>query len=169
MPLFLVSKQVHNEATQNFFSTHTIRLFPVHPSRFFKTTKPLLSRLHPRFRACITSFELRLGPGWHNPPRGWVVNDALGLKDAIHVRVLKVMVLVDTSDPIYDGFRRADGFFEGFCKNLMDNIIQSVPSIVEIQFDTYSPIKRDGPMISGLLEIANKHKKLVSWEHKKWE
>jgi hypothetical protein len=163
MSLFLVSKQINNEATHQFFSTHTIRLFPVHPGRFFRTSKPLLSRLHPRFRASINSFELRLGPGWQNPPRGWVVNDALGLKDAVSVRLLKVMVQVDTSDPFYDGFRRADGFYERFCKNLLDSVLGSVPSIIEIQFDTYSSIKKDGPMMRGLLKVAIKHEKLISW------
>jgi hypothetical protein len=163
MSLFLVSKQINNEATYHFFSTHTIRLFPVHPGRFFRTLRPLLSRLRPRFRACISALELMLGPGWQNPPRGWVVKDSLGLRDAVNVRILKVMVQVDTSDPIYNGFRREDGFYERFSRNLLDDILKSVPSIVEIQFDGYQTIRKEGPMMRGLLEVANKHNKILSW------
>jgi len=92
LALFGVSRQIHLEATHNFFSTHTIRLFPTYPGRYFKTKKPLLARLPKHYRASITTLELRLGPGWNNPPRGWIVSEALGLKDCLSVRVLKVFV-----------------------------------------------------------------------------
>lgn len=164
LPLFLVSKQVHEEASHYFYSTHTIRLFPTHPGRFFKTRKPLLARLPPRYRDYITSFQLRLGPGFTNPPRGWVVNEALGLRDATSVRLLTVFVEVDTSNPIFEGFRRnEDGFYEMFSRNLLDGVLTSVPSIIEVQFDAYLSVQKDGNMMRGLLEIANKHRKFISW------
>jgi len=162
--LFLVSKQVHDEASHHFYSTHTVRLFPCHPGRFFKTKKPLLARLSQRCRSSLTSFELRLGPGFANPPRGWVVNEALGLKDAISVRVLKVMVQVDTSNPIFNGFRGGDdGFYENFSKDLLDQVLSSVPSIVEVQFDAYPSVQKNGAMMRALLSVTNKHEKLISW------
>jgi len=162
--LFLVSRQVHDEASHHFYSTHTIRLFPCHPGRFFKSKKPLLARLSPRYRASLTSFELRLGPGFAAPPRGWVVNDALGLKDSVSVRILKVMVQVDTSNPIFNGFRGGDdGFYETFSKNLLDQVLSSVSSIVEVQFDAWSSVQKGGAMMRALLAVANKHHKLISW------
>jgi hypothetical protein len=162
--IFCVSKQLHDEASHHFFSTHTIRLFPTHPGRFFKTKKPLLARIAPRYRGSITSLELRLGPGFTNPPRGWIVNEALGLGDTTSVRVLKVMVEVDTSDPIFKGFRRGDdGFYENFSKELLLQVLASVPSIIEIQFDAYPSVSREGNMMKALLNVARERKKLISW------
>jgi hypothetical protein len=118
----------------------------------------------PRYRKYITSFQLRLGPGFTNPPKGWVVNDALGLQDASNVRSLNVFVEVDTSDPIFKGFRRDDdGFYERFSRDLLDNVLMCVPSIIEIQFDAYPSVRRNGAMMRGLLEIAKKHKRYISW------
>jgi hypothetical protein len=162
--LFLVSKQIHDEASHYFYSTRTIRLFPTHGRWFFKSKKPLLARLPPRYRESITSFQLRLGPGFNNPPQGWVVNDALGLRDATDARVLHVYVEVDTSDPIFKGFRRAeDGFYENFSRNLQNQVLSSLPSIVEVQFDGYRSVQKNGNMMRGLIENATKHKKLISW------
>jgi len=164
MSIFLVSKQVHDEASHNLFSIHTIRLFPCHPGRFFKTKKPLLARLPSHYRASISSLELRLGPGFANPPRGWTVNDALGLKDCVKVRVLKVMVQIDTSNPIFEGYRRSDdGFYERFSMALLDDVLSSVPSIANVQFDAWTSVMKDGPMMRSLLGVANKYMKMISW------
>jgi len=164
MSIFLVSKQVHDEASHCFYSTHTMRIFPCHPGRFFKTKKPLLARLPLRYLASISSLELRVGPGFANPPRGWIVNETLGLKDCLSVRVLKVMVQVDTSNPVFEGFRRSDdGFYERFCKDLLDGVLSSVPSIVNVQFDAWSSVMKDGPMMRGLLSSASKYEKIISW------
>ena len=164
LPLLFVSKQMHEEASHYFYSTRTIRIFPTHPGRFFKTKRPLLVRLPARYRACLTSLQLRLGPGFSNPPRGWVVNDALGLKDATSVRVLKVFVEVDTSNPIFNGFRNAiDGFYEKFSSKLLDQILISIPSIFEVQFDAYPSVGREGEMMTSLIDVVRRHKKLISW------
>lgn len=163
-PLFLVSRQMHEEASHYFYSTRTIRIFPTHPGRFFKTKRPLLVRLPGRYRGYLTSLQLRLGPGFSSPPRGWVVNDALGLEDVTSVRVLKVFVEVDTSNPIFKGFRNAiDGFYEKFSSKLLDEILIFVPSIFEVQFDAYPSVEREGEMMTGLIGIARRHKKLISW------
>jgi len=164
MSIFLVSKQIHDEASHNFYSTNTIRLFPCHPGRFFKTKKPLLARLPSHYRASISSLELRLGPGFANPPRGWVVNEALGLRDCINARILKVMVQIDTSNPVFEGFRSSDdGFYERFSKALLDDALSSLPSIINIEFDAWSSVMKDGPMMRALLDVAYKHNLMVSW------
>ena len=169
--IFRVSHQLYREGTHHFFSTHTFRIFPTYPGRYFKTKKPLLARLPAQCRESITSLELRLGPGWNNPPRGWVVNDALGLAECTSVRVLKIFVECDPSDAIYKGFRKSDGFYEGFSANLFDEVMNRVPSIKTVEFDSYPAIKRSGGMMRALEEVAAKHEgKMVSWGPKHgWE
>ncbi|KAH8813050.1 hypothetical protein F5884DRAFT_634451, partial [Xylogone sp. PMI_703] len=162
--LFLVSKQVYEESTHAFFSIHTFRLFPTHPGRYFKTKKPLLSRLPPQYRASITTLELRLGPGWNNPPRGWIVNPALGLRDCKNARVLKVFVECDPSDGIFKGFRHSDGFYEKFSQALLHDVLVDVPSIKIVEFDAWSSVKRGGDMIKGLLQVLGEFKnKIIAW------
>ena len=163
LDIFRVSRQVHNEATHYFFSTHTFRLFPTHPGRYFKTKKPLLARLSTNYRSSITTLELRLGPGWNNPPQGWVINDALGLADCKNVRVFKVFVEFDASDVVFKGFRHSDGFYERFSQGLMDGVLEEVPSIQVVEFDAWSSVKRNGDMIAGLGEVAAKYNKAVAW------
>jgi len=161
--VFGVSRQLHREATHHYFSTHTFRIFPTYPGKYFKTSRPLLTRLPAHYRASMTSVELRLGPGWSNPPQGWVVNDALGLSDCTSVRVLKVFVECDPSDAIFKGFRKCDGFYEGFSANLLHETLKRIPSIKVVEFDAYSSVKRTGDMISRLGEVVAQHDKIVAW------
>jgi len=163
LALFGVSRQVHLEATHHFFSTRTFRLFPTYPGRYFKTKKPLLARLPKHYRASITYLELRLGPGWNNPPRGWVVNDALGLKDCISARVVKVFVECDPSDIIFQGFRAGDGFYEKFSQGLLEGILTEIPTIKVVEFDAWSSVKRNGDMIAGLGEVVVRYDRLIGW------
>ncbi|KID96576.1 hypothetical protein MAJ_07512, partial [Metarhizium majus ARSEF 297] len=156
-------KQVRAEATHFFFSSRAIRLFPTFPGKYFKSRKPLLARLKPSQRRCITSLELRLGPGWNAPPRGWVVNDALGLKDCSNLRKLTVYVECDPSDGIYEGFRRSDGFYEGFCRNLLGDVLGEIPRHVAIEFEGYPGVKKSGAMMRGLLEVAAQSKRKILW------
>ncbi|KAI9648086.1 hypothetical protein NHQ30_002715 [Ciborinia camelliae] len=163
LSLFSVCKQLYNESSHHFFSTHTFRIFPIHPGRYFKTKKPLLARLPPRYRNSITTLELRLGPGWNKPPRGWVVTPLLGLLDCTSVRVLKIFVECDPSDAIFKGFRVGDGFYEGFCQELLEGILRDVKGIQTIEFDAFPGVQRSGDMMSGLREVVERHKKVVGW------
>lgn len=157
--IFKVSKQVHDEASHRFYSKHAIRVFPCHPGRFFKTKKPLLARLSPRYRQSLSCLELRLGPGFAAPPRGWVINDALGLEDCKNVRVVKVMVQIDPSNPIFKGFRRGNNnFYESFSRELLQGVLMSVPAVREVQFDAYPGVSRHGVMMTGLIEVTRNHK-----------
>lgn len=163
LALFRVSRQLHRETHYYFFSTHTFRIFPTFPGRYFKTKKPLLARLPAKYRASITSLQLRLGPGWNNPPKGWVVNDALGLSDCTNVRWLKVFVECDPSDIIFKGFRAFDGFYEQFSAGLLDEILKAIPSVEVVEFDAYSSVMRTGDMMSGLGAVVAKFNKVVAW------
>ncbi|CAI4218891.1 unnamed protein product [Parascedosporium putredinis] len=145
LALLRTCRQVYYEASTFFYSSSTFRVFPTHPGRFFKTKKPLLARLSPFQRASLTTLELRLGPGWNRPPRGWVVNEALGLRDCVQIRKLKVFVECDPSDTIFNGFRRADGFYEDFSRNLLQDILKELPSLEVLEFDAWESVKNRAP------------------------
>lgn len=67
MATFLTCRQMHAEASNVFYGYNTISLFPASP-RFFNTKLPLLARLPDRYRRLVTALEIRLGPGWSQPP-----------------------------------------------------------------------------------------------------
>lgn len=155
-------RTIYAEASHFFFSTYTFRLFPTH-GRFFKTKKPLIARLKPHQRTYITSLELRLGPGWNKPARSWVVNTALGLQDCVNVRRLVVFVECDPSDGIFKGFRRSDGFYENFSRNLLTNVLQDMPFLNSIEFDAWTSVKKSGDMMRGLLDITVANRLKIRW------
>ncbi|KAJ4266137.1 hypothetical protein NW762_004117 [Fusarium torreyae] len=161
--LMRVCRQVHDEATFAFYSTRTFRLFPTYPGKYFKSKKPLLARLKKQQRRCITSLELRLGPGWNAPPRGWVVNPALGLTDCKDVERLNVFVECDPSDNIFQGWRRSEGFYEGFSRNLLTDVLNELPSVQTVQFDGWSSVKKSGDMMQGLMEVVTQAGYDIEW------
>jgi hypothetical protein len=158
-----VCRTIYAEASHQFYSTHAVRIFPCHPGRFFKTKKPLLARLNQRQRSCLTSLELRLGPGWNRPPRGWVVNEALGLKDCVNVRHLTVFVECDPSDGVFNGFRRGEGFYEGFSRGLLTEVLAEMPHLDRVYFDAWSSVKKSGAMMQGLFEVASSRGLKICW------
>ncbi|KAH9894690.1 hypothetical protein F4778DRAFT_287131 [Xylariomycetidae sp. FL2044] len=156
-------RTIYNEASYFFYSTHPVRIFPCHPGRFFKTKKPLLARMKPGQRACMTSLELRLGPGWSKPPRGWVVNPALGLSDCIRVHKLTVFVECDPGNPIFKGFRQADGFYEGFSKSLLIAVLEEMPWVKNIEFDAWPSVKKSGGLMRALIETITARGLRITW------
>lgn len=156
-------RTIYQEASHVFYSTRTFRIFPTAFGRFFKTKKPLLARLKPRQRSSLTSLELRLGPGWNKPPRGWVVNAALGLAECVNVRKLTVFVECDPSDNVFKGFRKADGFYEAFSRDLLDKVLAEMPFVERVHFDAWSSVKKSGAMMTGLLEVANARGRTICW------
>lgn len=91
------------------------------------------------------------------------MNDALGLRDCTSVRVLKVFVEIDTSDAMYDGHRRYKGFYEDFSADLLEAVLKEVPSVKVVELDAWKHIKKNGPMVSGLVEIVARYDKVVGW------
>lgn len=87
----------------------------------------------------------------------------LGLKDCVNVRTLKIFVECDPSDEIYNGFRAAEGFYEGFCRDLVDGVLREVEGIEKVEFDAWSGVKRNGDMMVGLREVVDKYGKTVAW------
>jgi len=156
-------RTIYHEASYTFYSTHTFRLFPTYPGRHFKTKKPLLARMKPRQRGLINSLELRLGPGWSKPPRGWVVNPALGITDCVNVRKLTVFVECDPSDGIFNGFRRSDGFYEGFSCDLLRDVLKELPHLDRVHFDAWTSVKKSGAMMRGLFDLTTQQGRKICW------
>ena len=163
MLIFRTCRQIYQESSYFFYSTKAFRLFPTHPGRFLKTKRPLLARLKPAQRAAITALELRVGPSWGKPPRGWVVNSALGLAHCTSLRQLSVFVECDPSNSVFDGFRRTEGFYEAFCADLLDRVLNGLPAVEQVQFDAWSSVKKGGAMMTGLIETARKQQARIVW------
>lgn len=161
--LMRVCKQVHAEATHYFYRNRIFRLFPTYPGRYIKSKRPLLARLKPHQRECLTVLQLRLGPGFAAPPRGWVVNDALGLKDCVNVQKLAVFIEIDPSDKAIEGFRRSNGFYEEFSSNLLQKLLESLPGVRVIEFDGWPSVKKSGSMMKCLLDVARRSGHRIEW------
>ncbi|GAW11561.1 hypothetical protein ANO14919_009080 [Xylariales sp. No.14919] len=156
-------RTVYVEASYSFYSTHPIRVFPTHPGRFFKTKKPLLARMKPGQRACINSLELRLGPGWSKPPRGWEVNPALGLNQCVNVVKLTVFVECDPGNDIFKGFRQPGGFYEAFSKKLLTGILEEMPWVQRVEFDAWPSVKKSGALMTGLIDLITSRSLKITW------
>jgi hypothetical protein len=163
--LFLVSHAVHAEASRVFYSRNTFRVFPTH-GRFFHTKWPLLSRFPRTYRSYITKLELRLGPGWTKPPKGWVVDGRLRLADAKAVYMLKVFVECDpASSEIFEGFRHGEGeqFYTSFCVGLMRGLFSQLPAVSRVEFDAYPSVSRSSPLLKALVDEAKLGQKKIVW------
>ncbi|KAK7733980.1 hypothetical protein SLS53_007975 [Cytospora paraplurivora] len=160
--IFRVCRQIYHEASHAFYSSKTFRIFPI-DGRYAKAKKGLLARLKPQSRAHITSLELRLGPGWSKPYRSWVVNELLGLQDCHDVRSLSVFVEIDPSDPLFNGWRKSNGFYESFSKSLLGEILEGLPSLKVVRFDAGRSVKKAGDMMQGLLEVTKASKLNITW------
>ncbi|KAI1497007.1 hypothetical protein F5X99DRAFT_398475 [Biscogniauxia marginata] len=156
-------RTIYREASHFFYSTHPVRVFPTHPGRFFKTKKPLLARMKPGQRASVASLELRLGPGWSKPPRGWVVNPALGLSECISVTKLTVFIECDPGNEIFKGFRQPGGFYEAFSKALLTAVLDEMPWIERVEFDAWPSVKKSGALMRGLIELSTSRGMRIIW------
>ncbi|KAF2186730.1 hypothetical protein K469DRAFT_738498 [Zopfia rhizophila CBS 207.26] len=124
----------------------------------------LLTRISPRYRAVITAVELRLGPGWHKPARGWVVDPRLGLSDTVKLRLLKIFVECDPeSHEVFDGFRTSQFSYAKFCVNLARGLLTQVPSVSDVEFDGYPSISKSSPLLQGLFDEVEANSKQITW------
>ncbi|KAL8887526.1 MAG: hypothetical protein Q9215_004921 [Flavoplaca cf. flavocitrina] len=161
---FLVSKRFGNEAYHVFYSTHTFRIFPTNYSFIIrKRTVPLLARLPVHYLDVITKLELRLGPAWSDAPKYWVITNQLGLQHCRNVRTLKIFIEVDPSGSTFKGYISNARAYTDFCGDLLRQIMERLPLLERIEYDAYSNVERDGPLMTRLLEETTKGMKKISW------
>lgn len=165
LSLFLASRRIHDEATHLFYSVQTFRVFPIQDySRL-----PTVRALSPRYRAAVSTIELILGSSWTAPPKSWRVNDSLGLQDMVRVRTLKVFVQCDPSHPVFDGFRKSRDFYTWYAGNLLREILQRLPGLVQVEFDGWPSVQKHGPLMSRLLlEVRTAGKKVLWGPERGW-
>ncbi|KAI4212901.1 MAG: hypothetical protein LQ351_004426 [Letrouitia transgressa] len=163
LDFFLVSRRFHEEAYRVFYSGHTFRIFQTHGRFLGKKDLPLLARLPTRYRSTITSLELRLGPGWSDPPKPWFVSDRLGLEECARVRTLKVFIEVDPSSAAFKGFRLNRVFFTNFSGHLLHDVIERLPSLDTVEFDAYPSVDRDGALVTRLSKEVEEGGKRIMW------
>ena len=161
--MFLVSKRFSSEAARSFFGGNRFRLLPTHHNAVARWAQPIIRRLSAFHRSCLTSVELRVGPFWTQPPMCWRVDDTLGLEDASGIRFLRVFVQCDPSHPMYQDWRISTTFFTDFCAGLLKETVRRLPNLVHVQFDNYSGVDRDGPLLRSLLREASAGGKKISW------
>lgn len=157
--LFLVSRQIHDEATHYFYSTQTFRVFPIQD--FLRM--PTIRALPRRHRSSITTIELIVGSSWTAPPKSWVVNQGLGLHDMELVRTLKVFVQCDPSHPVFEGFRISKDYYTDFCGKLLHQILERLPGLVQVEFDAWPSVEKNGHLMTRLLTETRDAQKKVLW------
>jgi hypothetical protein len=91
------------------------------------------------------------------------VNDGLGLNDCRSVRVLKIFVECDPSDAAFAGFRKSESFYADFCAELLDAVLQRIPTIKVIEFDAWNSVNRTGGLMSRLGDVVGRYDKVVAW------
>lgn len=157
--LFLVSHRIHDEATHHFYSSQTFRIFPVQDF----SRMPTLRALPRRHRPSITTIELILGSSWTAPPRSWTVNKSLGLQEMQFMRTLKVFIECDPSHPVFEGFRISKDFYTNFAGDLVHQILERLPGLVQVEFDGYPSVQKNGPLMARLLEETRSAQKKILW------
>ncbi|KAL8677091.1 MAG: hypothetical protein Q9186_006450 [Xanthomendoza sp. 1 TL-2023] len=160
---FLVSKRFGYEAYHIYYSEHTFRIFQTEGRFLGKRTRPLLARLPHHYLNVLRRLEIRLGLGWTDPPKPWVVNDRLGLGHCEAVTTLKVFVDVDPSSPIFDGFRLDREFYTDFCGRLLAQVMVRLPALQVVEYDAYPSVYRDGALMTRLLGETRKSGKKIAW------
>ncbi|CAK7234655.1 hypothetical protein SCUCBS95973_009009 [Sporothrix curviconia] len=160
--LLRTCRTLYHEASYYFYSRHIFRIFPTHPGRFFKTRRPLLARLKKHQLSAMTRLELRLGPGFNKPPKCWVVQRKLGLKECVNVHTVNVFVQLDPSVSWLDGFRKA-GFYETFSSALLNDILKELPHVDTVEFDGYESVRKNCPIMEALQSTVREHALRVTW------
>ncbi|KAL4951993.1 hypothetical protein BDW69DRAFT_168769 [Aspergillus filifer] len=157
--LFLTSKQMHDEATDYFYSTQAFRIFHIQDySRI-----PTLRSIPSKYRSCIGTIELILGSSWTAPPATWKVTPNLGLEELSRLRLLKIFIECDPSHPVFRGFRISDNFYSDFAGGLLHDVLEKLPSLEYIEFDGNPSVVKNGSLMTRLLHEATTAGKKVVW------
>ncbi|KAL4781693.1 hypothetical protein BJX76DRAFT_334661 [Aspergillus varians] len=159
LALFLASKQMHNEATDYFYSTQAFRVFHIQDY----SCTPTIRGIPSKYRASIGTIELILGSSWTAPPRSWKVTRQLGLEELTRLRLLKVFIECDPSHPVFQGFRISDDFYSDFAGGLLQQILEKLPNLEYVEFDGNPSVVKNGPLMNRLLHEAKSVGKSIVW------
>jgi len=165
MNCFRASRQMFEEAYRVFYGSNIFRLYGDPEGKFYQK-KPLLQRLVPRYRNVITTMDLRLGPGWTNPPKVQNTEKSLGLEDCTSLRSLRIMVEIDPSDQFYVGFRGKDKdetWYIFWCVRLLAGIMEQVPTLKTVELDAFPHIRKDAPIIIAIASEVERSKRKLVW------
>lgn len=157
--LFLVSHRIYDEASHYFYSTQIFRLFPVQDF----SHRPTVRALPRRHRSSVTTIELILGNSWTAPPRSWTVNQGLGLHDMVLTRTLKIFIECDPSQPVFEGFRISKEYYTEFAGRLLKQVLERLPGLVQVEFDAYPSVMKNGSLMSRLLKETRAAQKKILW------
>jgi hypothetical protein len=78
-------------------------------------------------------------------------------------RTLKVFVQCDPSHPVFEGFRISKDFYTDFCGDLLQKILERLPGLVQVEFDAWPSVEKNGPLMSRLLAETRHAQKKVLW------
>jgi len=161
--LFHVSRRMHDEASRVFYSLNTFRVFPIH-GKFINKKHPLLAWIPRKYKAHITRLELRVGPGFTRPPKGWVVDSRHGFGAMTRVHKLAVFVEIDPeSDEVLHGYCVGTSFYTEYCVGLLRALLAQVPSIATVEFDAYPSVSKGSPLLKGLVDETKLNQKRIAW------
>lgn len=168
--IFLTSRQIYEESYRVFYAVNTFRLFSC-DGKFFNAKKQLLTRLTPSYRACLTSIELRLGPGWTKPPRYWALTQKMGLSKCTALRQLKIFAELDPENSeICQQWMKNHQSYTAFSQQLVIEILTTAPTITEVWFDGFPSVLKDGPLMTTLLaEVESLGKRITFGPLRGWD
>ncbi|KAL3468389.1 hypothetical protein BJX64DRAFT_245770 [Aspergillus heterothallicus] len=157
--LFLVSRQMHNEAADFFYATQAFRVFPIQDYN----RMPTLRGIPHKYLPSIGTIELILGSSWTAPPRSWKVTRQLGLEELTRLRLLKVFIEVDPSHPVFEGWRISTNFYSDFAGGLLRQILEKLPNLMHVEFDGNPSVLKNGALMKSLLHEARAAGKKIVW------
>lgn len=164
LPLFRVSQRTHAEASRVFYSLNTFRVLPIH-GKYINKKHPLLAWIPRKYKQHITRLELRLGPGFTRPPKGWVMDSRHGFGALTRVHLVKVFVEIDPeSSEMTQAFMAAGkSFYTEYCVGLLRGLLAQVGSVRTVEFDAYPSVSKSSPLLRGLVGEARLQQKRIAW------
>ncbi|KAF7592735.1 hypothetical protein BBP40_012566 [Aspergillus hancockii] len=157
--LFLVSRRIHNEASDYFFANQTFRLFHIQDYSRMPTVRSLPLRYLPS----VATIELILGSSWTAPPGSWIVDGELGLEAMTRVRTFKIFIEVDPSHPVFEGFRISKDFYTDFSGELVRQVLSRLPNLEHVEFDGWPSVRKNGALMQRLINETKAAQKKIIW------
>jgi len=161
--LFRVSHRTHAETARVFYSLNTFRVLPIH-GKYINKKHPLLAWIPRKYKQYITRLELRLGPGFTRPPKGWVMDARHGFGALGRVHLVKVFVEIDPEgSEMTQAFMTGAKVYTEFCVGLLRALLAQVGSVRTVEFDAYPSVGKGSKLLKALVEESRLNQKRVKW------